>query len=69
MTDAEAEVPKLWPPDGKNCLIGKKSVTYLDCILKSRDITLLTEVCIVKAKGFPVIMYRCESWTIKKDEH
>ena len=53
----------------RHLLIGRKSITYLDHILKSRDITLLTEVCIVKAKGFPVIMYRCESWTIKKDEH
>ena len=41
----------------------------LDSILKSRDITLLTKVCLVKAMVFPVVMYRCESWTIKKPEH
>ena len=44
-------------------------MTNLDRILKSRDITLLTKVCIVKAMVFPVVMYRCESWTIKKAEH
>ena len=43
-------------------------MTILDSILKSRDITLLTEVCIIKAMVFPVVMYRCESWTIKKAE-
>ena len=41
----------------------------LDSILKSRDITLLTKVCLVKAMAFPVVMYGCESWTVKKDEH
>ena len=41
----------------------------LDSIFKSRDITLLTKVCVVKAMVFPVVMYRCESWTIKKAEH
>ena len=45
------------------------SVTNLDWILKSRDITLLTKVCLVKAMVFPVVMYRCESWTIKKAEY
>ena len=50
-------------------LIGRKAVTNLDSILKSRDITLPTRVCIVKAMVFPVIVYRCESWTIKKAEH
>ena len=43
-------------------------MTKIDSILKSRDITLLTKVCIVKATVFPVVMYRCESWTIKKAE-
>ena len=44
-------------------------MTNLDRVLKSRDITLLTKVCIVKAMVFPVVMYYCESWTIKKAEH
>ena len=44
-------------------------IANLDSILKTRDITLLTKVCIVKAMDFPVVMYRCESWTIKKAEH
>ena len=47
-------------------LLGRKAVTKLDSILKSRDITLLTKGCLVKAMVFPVIMYRCESWTIKE---
>ena len=47
---------------------GRKAMTNLDSILKSRDITLLTEVCIVKAMGFSVVMYECESWIIKKVE-
>ena len=50
-------------------LFGRKSVTNLDSILKSRDTTLPTKVCIVKAMVFPVVMYWCESWTIKKAEH
>ena len=49
-------------------LLGRKAVINLDNILKSRDITLLTKVHIVKAMVFPVVMYRCESWTIKKAE-
>jgi len=54
----------------KRCLLfGKKAVTNLDSILKSRDIALPTKVCIVKAMVFPVVVYRCESWTIKKPEH
>ena len=54
----------------KRCLLlGRKAMTNLDSILKSRDITLLTKVCIVKAMVFPVVMYGCESWTIKKAEH
>ena len=44
-------------------------MTNLDAVLKSRDITLLTKVCIVKAMVFPVVTYRCENWTIKKSEH
>ena len=50
-------------------LLGRKLITNLDSILKSRDITLLTKVHTVKAMGFPVIMYGCERWTIKKAEH
>ena len=54
----------------KRCLLlGKKAVTNLDSILKSRDITLLTKVSLVKAMVFPVVMYGCESWTVKKAEH
>ena len=54
----------------KRCLLlGRKAMTNLDSILKSRDITLLTKVCLVKAMVFPVVMYRCERWTIKKAEH
>ena len=47
----------------------KKIYDNLDSVLKSRDITLLTKVCIVKAMVFPIVMYGCESWTIKKAEH
>ena len=54
----------------KRCLLlGRKAVTNLDNILKSRDITLPTKVCLLKAMVFPVVMYGCESWTIKKAEH
>ena len=54
----------------KRCLLlGRKAVTNLDSILKSRDITLPTKVCLVKAMVFPVVMCGCESWTIKKAEH
>ena len=54
----------------KRCLLlGRKAMTNLDNILKSRDITLLTKVCLVKATVFPVVMYGWESWTIKKAEH
>ena len=48
--------------------LGRKAMTNLDSILKSRDITLLTKFCLVKAMVFPVVMYRCECWTIKKAE-
>ena len=50
-------------------LLGRKTVTNLDSILKSRDITLSTEVCLVKAMVFLIVMFRCDSWTIKKAEH
>ena len=50
-------------------LLGRKVMINLDSILKSRDFTLPTKFCLVKAKVFPVVMYGCESWTIKKDEH
>ena len=53
----------------KRCLLlGRKVITNLDGILKSRDITLPTKVCLVKAMVFPVVMYACESWTVKKAE-
>ena len=53
----------------KGCLLlGRKVMTNLDNILKSRDITLPTKVCLVKAMVFPVVMYECESWTVKKSE-
>ena len=69
------------PKDSKGCfgdcsheikrslLLGRKVMTNLDSILKSRDITLLTKVHIVNTMVFPVVMYGCESWTIKKAEH
>ena len=60
--DCSHEIKRCW-------LLGRKTVTKLDNILKSRDITLLTKVHIVKAMVFPVVMYGCESWTIKKAEH
>ena len=50
-------------------LLGRKAMTNLDSILQSRDITLPTKACIVKTMVFPTVMYRCESWTIKKAEH
>ena len=53
----------------RHLLLGKKVMTNLDSILKSRDITLPTKVCLVKAMVFPVVMYGCESWTMKKAEH
>ena len=53
----------------RHLLPGRKAMTNLDSILKSRDITLQTKVYIVKAMAFPVVMYGCESWTIKKAEH
>ena len=54
----------------KGCLLlGRKAMTNLDSVLKSRDITLPTKVHLVKAMFFPVVVYRCESWTIEKAEH
>ena len=53
----------------RHLLLGRKAMTKLDSILKSRDITLLTKVCIVEAMVFSVVMYGCECWTIKKAEH
>ena len=52
----------------RRLLLGRKAMTNLDSILKSRDVTLLTKVCLVKAMVFPVVTYGCESWTIKKAE-
>ena len=57
-----------WSHEIKRCLL-RKAMKNLDSILKSRNITLPTKVCIVKAVFFPVVMYECESWTIKKAEH
>ena len=67
LIDGEA-VRGLQPKIKRRLLLGRKAMTNLDSILKSRDVTLLTKVCIVKAVVFPVIMYECESWTTKKAE-
>ena len=53
----------------RHLLVGRKPMTYLDSVLKSRDSTLPTKICLVKAMVFPVVMYGCEIWTIKKVEH
>ena len=53
----------------RRLLLGRKVMTNLDSVLKSREITLSTKVCLVKAMVFPVVMYGCESWSIKKAEH
>ena len=53
----------------RRLLLGREVMINLDSILKSRDITLPTKVHLVKAMGFPVVMYGCESWTVKRDEH
>ena len=53
----------------RHLLLGRKAMTNLDSILKNRDITLLKKVCLVKAVVFPVVMYGCESWTVKEGEH
>ena len=63
-------VTKCLPNEIKGHLfLGRKALTNLGSILKSRDITLSTKVCLVKAMVFPVIIYGCESWTIKKAKH
>ena len=67
-TDGESTM--MLAPWKKTCLLlGRKVMTKLDCILKCRDITLATKVCLVKAMVFSVVMYGYESWTIKKAEH
>ena len=53
----------------RHLLLGSKAMTNLESVLKSRDITLQTKVCLVKAMAFPLVIYGCESWTIKKAEH
>ena len=53
----------------RRLLLGRRVITNLDSVLKSRDVTLSTKVCLVKAMVFAVVMYGCESWTIKKAEH
>ena len=53
----------------RHLLLRRKAMTNIDSILKSKDITLLTKIHIIKAEVFPVVMYGCESWTIKKSEH
>ena len=53
----------------RRLLLGRKAMTDLDSILKSRDVTLPTKVCLVKAMVFPVVICGCESWTVKKAEH
>ena len=55
-----------WSHEIRRLLLGRKAMTNIDSILKSRDITLSTKVCLVKAMVFPIVMYGCESWTIKK---
>ena len=62
------QIIKLNGKKKKKTLLGRKVMTNLDSILKSRDITLSTKVCLVKAMVFPVVMCGCESWTIKKAE-
>ena len=66
----EAEVDVFLLNEIKRCLLlGRKAMTNLESILKSRDITLLTKVHLVKAMVFPAVMHGCESWTVKKTEH
>ena len=68
-TYTEAEAALIWPPEIKRpLLLGRKVMTNLDSVFKSRDITLPTKVHLVKAMVFPVVMYGCESWTVKKAE-
>ena len=74
LTDFISWVPKITEDNDssheiKRCLLlGRKAMMKLDSVLESRDITLPTKVCIVKAMVFPIIMYGCESWTVKKAE-
>ena len=65
MVIAAIKLKKKKETKNQHLLLGRKAMSKLDSILKSRDITLLTKVYIVKAMLFPVVMYRCESWTIK----
>ena len=59
-----------WSHEIKRCLLlGRRVMTNLDSIVKSRDVTLPTKVCLVKAMVFPVVIYGCESWTIKRAKH
>ena len=68
--DSKITVDSDYSHEIKTCLLpGRKTLTNLDNVLKSRDTTLLTKVCIVKAMVFPVVMYGRESWIIKKAEH
>ena len=62
------KIQPVHPKDQLWMFLGRKFMTNLDSILKNRDITLSTKVCLVKAMVFPVVMYGCESWTVKKDE-
>ena len=67
--DSKITVDRDWSHETERCLLlGRKSMTNLNCVLKSRHINLPTKVCIVKAMVFPVVMYGCESGTIKKAE-
>ena len=68
MSSQVTRSPICWHEIKRRLLLGRKVMTNLDSILKSRDITLSTKVCLVKAMVFPVFMYRCESWTVKKAE-
>ena len=68
--DCSHEIKRHLLHEIKRCLLLRiKTMTSIDSILRSRNITLPTKVCLVKAMVFPVVMYRCESWTIKKAEH
>ena len=65
--DSKITVDSDWSHETERCLLlGRKAMTNLDSVLKSRHINLPTKVCLVKAMVFPVVMYGCESWTIKK---
>ena len=66
--DCSHEIKRLKDEIKRYLLLGRKAVTYLHSVLRSRDITLPTKVCIVKAMVFPGVMYGCENWTIRKAE-